>query len=193
MLLDDNVRQFREQAFGPREALFADLADGQSPNVLFITCADSRIDPSLITQTEPGSIFVCRNAGNIVPAWTDRVDGMIASVEYAVAVLGVAHVVVCGHSGCGAMGALVDPPPPDALPAVQRWLPAAGVTPEPGETVDQLIDRNALAQLANLRTHPSVAEAVERGSLELHAWVYDIGAGTVHSLGDDGTRSEVGV
>lgn len=184
MPLEDGVRRFRTEGHVARADLFATLAGGQSPEVLFITCADSRIDPALITQTDPGSLFVCRNAGNIVPAWNDRADGMIASVEYAVAVLGVSHAVVCGHAACGAMGALLDPPPADAVPAVHRWLPEAGVTPEAGETVDQLIARNARTQLGHLRTHPSVATAEGDGSLTLHAWVYDIGSGEIHDVTD---------
>ena len=99
--------QFKSSSFEDRKELFAELANGQSPEVLFITCADSRIDPNLVTQTEPGDLFIIRNAGNIVPPHT-RVAGCVtASIEYAVAVLGIKHIVVCGHSDCGAMkGAL---------------------------------------------------------------------------------------
>ena len=101
------LAQFKSSSFEERKALFAELANGQSPEVLFITCADSRIDPNLITQTEPGDLFVIRNAGNIVPPHTRDADGVTASIEYAVAVLGIKQVVVCGHSDCGAMkGAL---------------------------------------------------------------------------------------
>lgn len=190
--LVDGVARFRTEAHPARAELFAELATGQSPEVLFITCADSRIDPALITQTEPGSLFVCRNAGNIVPAWSDRADGMIASVEYAVAVLGVRHAVVCGHSACGAMGALLDPPPADAVPAVHRWLPLAGIAPTDGETADELIARNARTQLDNLRTHPSVADAEADGRLHLHAWVYDIGSGSVLDVTDANSPNEIG-
>lgn len=192
MQLAEGVQRFRDKAFEQRREAFAELANGQAPDVLFITCADSRVDPSLITQTEPGSLFVCRNAGNIVPAYGERSDGLVASVEYAVSVLGVSHAVVCGHSGCGAMGALLDPPPADALPSVQRWLAEARVIPDEDETIDQLIARNTVAQLANLRTHPSVDQALRAGSLELHAWVYDIGSGAVRSIAEDGTSTEVG-
>ena len=184
MPLSHGVRRFRTEAHPARAELFADLAGGQQPEVLFVTCADSRIDPALITSTDPGSLFVCRNAGNVMPAWSDRVDGMVASVEYAVAVLGVAHVVVCGHSSYGAMGALVDPPPSGALPAVERWLPAAGVAHDGAESIDDLIARNARQQLEHLRTHPSVADRIAAGELELHAWVYDIGSGDVHDVTD---------
>lgn len=192
MPLSDGVRRFRTDAHRQRSALFAELATGQQPEVLFITCADSRIDPALITQTDPGSLFVCRNAGNIVPAWNDRADGMVASVEYAVAVLGVSHAVVCGHSACGAMGALIDPPPADAVPAVHRWLPEAGVTHDGTESIDDLIARNARQQLDHLRTHESVAAALDEGTLELHAWVYDIGAGEVHDVTDPDDVTLVG-
>lgn len=192
MVLDGGVRRFRNEAYAPRKDLFATLAQGQAPEVLFITCADSRIDPSLITQTEPGSLFVCRNAGNIVPVWSDQAEGTVASIEFALTELAVSHAIVCGHSNCGAMRALLDPPASDAVPAVHRWLGAAGITPDDGETIDHLIARNTLVQLDNLRTHPSVAAAVAAGTLELHAWVYDIGAGTVHDVEVDGTLTPVG-
>jgi len=192
MVLTDGVGRFQTEAFPSRRELFADLAGGQSPEVLFVTCADSRIDPALITQTEPGSLFVCRNAGNIVPAWSDRPDGMVASIEFAVTVLGVSHAVVCGHSACGAMGALLDPPPVDLVPAVHRWLGVSGISPLEGETSEALIARNTRVQLDNMLTHPSVAKAVEAGKLELHAWVYDISSGGVDAVGEDGSLSAVG-
>lgn len=192
MDLHEGVRRFRNE-IQPRNAqLFAELADGQQPSVLFITCADSRIDPALITQTDPGSLFVCRNAGNIVPAWNDRPDGMMASVEFAVDVLGVSQAIVCGHSNCGAMAALLDPPAPATLPAVSRWLPEAGLTTRDGEALGDLIARNARTQLEHLRTHPSVDAGVLAGTLHLHAWVYDIGSGEIHDVTDPGAVTLVG-
>lgn len=192
MKLAEGVRRFRTEAHPRHAELFAQLAGGQDPDVLFITCSDSRVDPSLITQTDPGSLFVCRNAGNIVPAWSDRPDGMAASVEYAVSVLDVAHAVVCGHSGCGAMRALLEPPPSEAVPAVHRWLREAGITPNDEEAVDDVIARNARTQLDHLRTHPAVDTAVASGRLQLHAWVYDIGSGAVHDVTDDNDVKLVG-
>lgn len=192
MPLVEGVRKFRAHAHPERADLFAQLENQQRPDVLFITCADSRVDPSLITQTEPGTLFVCRNAGNIVPRWADRPDGMLASVEFAVSVLEVSHAIVCGHSNCGAMGAHADPPVAADLPAVLRWLSEAGITAGEGEPLDDLIARNARTQLENLRTHPSVARAIAMGALELHAWVYDIGSGSIHDVTDDDDVTLIG-
>ena len=101
------VLDFQKYAFPERQALFNSLADTQNPEVLFITCSDSRIDPNLVTQTHPGDLFICRNAGNVVPPHSTSTGSMTASIEYAVAVLGVKHIIICGHTNCGAMkGAL---------------------------------------------------------------------------------------
>ena len=113
------VVKFQKEAFPERKDLFEGLAGGQSPETLFITCSDSRISPNLVTQTEPGEIFVIRNAGNIVAPHTKQTDGGSATIEYAVAALKVQHIVVCGHMGCGAMAAAVDPSGLDALPPRQ--------------------------------------------------------------------------
>ena len=114
--------QFKESGFKERKDLFAKLSNSQSPEVLFITCSDSRIDPNLITQTEPGDLFVIRNAGNIVPPHTVESDGIVASIEFAVVALGVKHIVVCGHSNCGAMKGALNTSGLTALPKVKGWL-----------------------------------------------------------------------
>ena len=116
------IVRFQQSAFEARKSLFAELANGQSPDVLFITCADSRIDPNLVTQTEPGELFIIRNAGNIVPPHQYEAGGVTATIEYAVAVLGVSHIVVCGHTDCGAMKAALNPASTQGLPHVTRWL-----------------------------------------------------------------------
>lgn len=193
----EGVARFTQTVYGESQELFERLATGQSPDVLMITCSDSRIDPSLITQTEPGSLFIVRNAGNLVPTFGSDAGGEAASIEYAVAALKVSHVVVCGHDGCGAMGALLDPPPAGALPAVSRWLELAADTRAvvdalaPADTADAAtrarhsVEQNVLLQLEHLRTHPSVAAALvgKEGApkLSLHAWVYDIGFGVVRA------------
>lgn len=185
--LEPGVGRFQAGPFAEHRDLFAELATGQSPSVMFITCADSRIDPSLITQTLPGDLFICRNAGNIVPPYTtDHPDGMIASIEYAVTALGVSHIVVCGHSSCGAMGALLSPPEPGLLPAVETWLTLATAASGFSGSLEELIEANAAEQLKNLRTHPAVDKAVSSGALTLHAWVYDIGSGGIRAQGPDG-------
>ena len=102
-------------------ARFAALAGGQDPDTLFVACSDSRVDPSLITQTQPGEIFVLRNAGNVItPYGTD--GGVDSAVEYAVAALDVKRIVVMGHSGCGAVGGALNPDSLGALPAVREWV-----------------------------------------------------------------------
>lgn len=118
----EGVARFQSEIFPKQQAFFQQLADGQEPKALFLTCADSRIDPNLITQTEPGELFVCRNAGNIVPPHSGVTGGVTASVEYAVAVLNVPHVIVCDHTHCGAMHGVMYPKSTKNLPHVTAWL-----------------------------------------------------------------------
>lgn len=183
------VRKFQTEVYPERKELFQRLAHGQKPEALFITCADSRIDPSLITQTEPGELFICRNAGNIVPPHTGQTGGMTASIEYAVAALEVPNVIVCGHTHCGAMGAAANPASLERFPHVKNWLThsqaAVRIVEEnaedlsPEERLQALIEENVLMQLAHLRTHPYVAAALAKNRLQLHAWVYSIEDGEV--------------
>ena len=197
----DGVVQFQREVFPEQQASFARLSQGQSPHTLFIACADSRVVPELITQTEPGELFVCRNIGNIVPAYGEMLGGVSAVVEYAVVALQVDHIVICGHSGCGAMKALAEPQ--DVLrdmPTVASWLrnaaAAHGVvrTLHPhlhGEdAVAALVKQNVLTQLGHLRTHPAVAARLAGGGLTLHGWVYDIASGQVEII-DERTRQTV--
>jgi carbonic anhydrase len=185
----DGVLRFKRLVYPDRAPLFRSLAKGQSPDVLFITCSDSRIDPTLITQSEPGDLFIVRNAGNIVPPWGSGDTGSAAAIEYAVDALHVKHVVVCGHAHCGAMAALFDDQALEPLPAVRSWLQFAEATRRtlrkshadvsPEQRLRIAIEHNALHQLDNLRTHPAVAARVREGTLALHAWVYDIGPGSI--------------
>lgn len=193
--LVDGVRRFMDRVHPSKRALFEGLARGQRPDTLLITCADSRIDPALLTQSAPGELFVLRNAGNIVPAYGSGVGGEAATIEFAVAVLAVKDIVVCGHSGCGAMQALLDPAGSGRLPAIARWLREADVVrriladrhPDlEGEArLAKAVEINVLAQLAFLRTHPSVADHVAAGRGRLHGWVYDIGAGVISAYDPD--------
>lgn len=183
------VIKFQQEEYPKRLELFKKLAHGQSPEALFIGCSDSRVDPNLITQTEPGELFICRNAGNIVPPHTNHTGGMTASIEFAIGALNIGHVIVCGHSQCGAMKGAMAPEGLDALPHVREWLGyarAASLTVKeqhPGlseeEHLDKLIRQNVVLQMAHLRTHPYVASRVHSGKLEIHGWVYDIGDGGV--------------
>ena len=159
---------------------------------------DSRIDPNLLTQTEPGELFVIRNAGNIVPPYSSASGGEAATIEYAVNVLGVRDAVVCGHSHCGAMAGLLDPAAVSTLPAVQTWLVNSATTLErleqlqasPADAAARLtatVEQNVLVQLDHLRSHPSVAAALGRGELNLHGWVYHFETGdvTAYDAGGD--------
>ena len=194
--LIQGLRKFQNEVVPAKRELFERLAQGQRPSTLFVTCADSRVVPDLFTQAEPGELFVIRNAGNIVPPYTRQVGGVTATIEFAVAALGVRHVVVCGHTDCGAMKGLGHPERVEAMPAVAAWLQQAETTRRvvmenhaggtEAETVEILIRENVLAQVTNLQTHPSVASALAGGSLSLYAWVYDIRTGQVDAY--DGSR-----
>ncbi len=197
----DGVVQFQRDVFPEQQADFARLSQGQSPHTLFIACADSRVVPELITQSEPGELFVCRNIGNIVPAYGEMLGGVSAVVEYAVVALRVDHIVVCGHSGCAAMKALAGPQDMlQDMPTVASWLRNAAAarsvirTLHPhlhGEdAVAALVKQNVLTQLGHLRTHPAVAARLAAGGLALHGWVYDIASGQVEVI-DERTQQTV--
>ncbi|MCA8925044.1 MAG: carbonic anhydrase [Planctomycetes bacterium] len=191
--LVQGVHKFQSEVFGSRRELFERLAAAQKPEALFITCSDSRVDPTLVTQSEPGTLFELQNAGNMVPPYGAQLGGSsAATVEYAVSVLKVRDVIVCGHSHCGAMTALLQPREAlDNVPAVQSWLRHAETTRRivqenyahlactPERHVMATVEENVLVQLENLRTHPSVAAALARGELNLHAWVYKFETGEV--------------
>lgn len=192
--LIDGIHRFQSGVFGPQQALFQRLVDGQAPDALFITCSDSRIAPNLITQTNPGELFIVRNAGNLIPPWGSD-SGVAATIEYALECLDVSDVIVCGHTHCGAMAAPVHPEKVDELPAVKRWLKFAEGTRRvlrkhyAGRTDDELLElcaeENVMCQIENLRTHPSVMAKLAQGKLTLHAWVYDIETGAVYAFSDE--------
>ena len=192
--LIEGLLKFQKEAFPQRTDLFKHLATTQHPGTLFISCSDSRVVPELLTQQEPGELFVIRNAGNIVPSYSPHPGGVSATVEYAVAVLGVTDIVICGHSDCGAMTAVAKCTCMDHLPAVAGWLQhseSAKVINESRPHADEaakvssMVRENVIAQLANIQTHPSVRLAQEKGRLNLHGWVYDIGTGSIDALDAD--------
>ncbi|CAG4892353.1 carbonic anhydrase [Paraburkholderia saeva] len=192
----DGFLKFQRDAFPMRSDLFKRLATAQNPKVLFIACSDSRVVPELLTQREPGDLFVIRNAGNIVPSYGPEPGGVSATVEYAVAALGVTDIVICGHSDCGAMTAISTCKCLDHMPAVANWLRhadsakvvnAARTHASEHAKLDSMVRENVIAQLANIQTHPSVALALEQGRLNLHGWVYDIESGSIDAL-DGATR-----
>jgi len=188
--LVEGIHHFQEDIFSSKRRLFEGLAQGQHPEVLFITCSDSRINPNLLTQTDPGELFVLRNAGNIVPPYGASCGGEAAAIEIAVRALGVKDVVVCGHSHCGAMTALLDQRQLDDLPALRSWLVHAEETlgiiedsyrhvTDPARRLTTTVEENVLVQLEHLRTHPTVAAAIECKALTLHGWVYQFETGQV--------------
>ncbi len=183
------IHHFHNNVFSSQRELFERLAEGQHPDALFITCSDSRINPNLITQTEPGELFIIRNAGNIVPPYGAANGGEGATIEFAVVGLGIQHIVVCGHSHCGAMKGLLHLEGLTEMPMMAAWLGHAEATRRiarqkyedlPVEALlNVAIQENVLVQLENLRTHPAVAAALAGGKLKLHAWVYKIESGQV--------------
>jgi carbonic anhydrase len=201
------LRVFQHQVFPGWRSQFEELAKGQAPSTLFITCSDSRIVPELVTQTSPGDMFVLRNAGNLVPIYGEaESSGEAATIEYAVKVLNVREIVVCGHSHCGAMKGLLNPDSTEQLPAVRQWLSHARSTLEEvanlpldgdgSDAADDLLTTavkcNVIVQLAHLRTYPAVAEAEARGNLELHGWFYRFETGDTFEL-DGASRQFVSV
>ena len=186
----DGVLKFQTEVFPNQKALFQKLSSGQRPQALFIGCSDSRVIPELFMQQGPGELFVVRNAGNIVPPHGVAPGGVSASIEYAVAVLGVPDIVDLrsfrlrsddGHSrGREQL---------KALPEVARWLNFANAATQVIEEqhahkneatkLDILVRENVLAQLVNLLTHPAVANAVPSKEVRLHGWVFDIPTATV--------------
>ncbi len=188
------VVRFQSEVYPGKQKLFEDLSQGQSPEALFITCSDSRIETAMITQTEPGELFICRNAGNIVPPHTNHTGGMTASIEFAVAALKVPHIVVCGHTECGAMKGAMNPEGLDQLPHVREWLgyskAAVDIVGELGadlpedEKMAMLLQQNVILQLNHLRTHPTVATQLAKKQLTLHGWVYDIRTGGIVAYDD---------
>ncbi|MCI5045811.1 MAG: carbonic anhydrase [Aquisalinus sp.] len=192
------VVKFQNEVYPQKKDLFERLSQGQAPEAMFIACSDSRVETAMITQTDPGDLFICRTAGNIVPPHSQHTGGVTATVEFAVSVLKVPHIVVCGHTECGAMKGAMHPEQVGELPHVRKWLSytraAVAVVDElcAGQSEDQrmkmLLEQNVVLQMQHLRTHPSVAAALARQALQIHGWVYDIKTGGVTAY-DDASNS----
>jgi carbonic anhydrase len=193
--LVDGIHEFQRGVFSAKRRLFESLKDGQQPLALFIACSDSRVNPNLLTQTEPGELFIMRNAGNIVPPYGAVEGGEAATIEYAISVLGVKDIIICGHSRCGAVSALLDQEKIQHLPAIKSWLSHAEAT---RRIIDEnyshlkgdalltaTIEENVLVQLENLRTHPSVAAAMVGKAIHLYGWVYKFETGEVFDYDSD--------
>lgn len=187
----DGVHAFRNGEYVSRREFFEHLAQKQQkPRALFITCSDSRVDPNLITQTEPGDLFLIRNAGNIVPPYGAAAGGEQATIEYSIAVLGIKNIIVCGHSQCGAMRAMLDADGLGELPSVRGWFAHAESTRRivrekymnllVGESLAiAATEENVLVQMNHVSTHPYVASRMAQGQLHIFGWYYDIGTGQI--------------
>jgi carbonic anhydrase len=194
--LVNGIHEFQRNLFSEKEDLFETLVEGQQPLALFITCSDSRIDPNLLTQTQPGELFILRTAGNIIPPYGAVHGGEAATIEYAISVLNVKDIIICGHSHCGAMSGLLKIDELGDLPAVRAILNHAEATrrivkenythlTDEEKRLTLTVEENVLVQLENLRTHPSVAAATSRKQLKLHGWVYKFETGQVFAFNPD--------
>ncbi|WP_058189770.1 carbonic anhydrase [Terracidiphilus gabretensis] len=196
--LIDGYKKFHAEVFPTCRDQFHLLAEGQSPEYLLITCADSRVVPNLILQAGPGELFLARNAGNVVPVAGNDVDGITATIEYAVQVLKVKYAILCGHSDCGALKAVLYNKNVDDLPKVARWLHHIDAAlefkqperPEEGENAElaAVIRGNVVAQLRNLKADPVVRQAMEAGTLQVFGWYYDILTGTIEQYDEKDRR-----
>ena len=184
----EGLHRFQSQVFTQERGLYEELAKSQSPETLFITCSDSRLSPNQIVQSGPGTLFTLRNAGNIVPAYgAGSIGGEGATIEFAVGHLQVKDIIVCGHSGCGAVSAVLNPALSEKMPLVRRWLghcdAALRAVEEKcghleGEALHTAtVQENVLVQLDHLRTYPEVRARLARGDLTIHGWMFNIGTG----------------
>ncbi|PDV86141.1 carbonic anhydrase [Rhizobium sp. H4] len=185
------ISSFRGAVFPNQSALYRKLArEGQQPQALMISCADSRVMPETITQAGPGDLFVCRNAGNIVPPFSTLNGGVSSAIEYAILALGVSDIVVCGHSDCGAMKGLCHPELLQPMPNVAAWLRHSHAAysivcrayPDDlseSDRVRAVAMENVVVQLDHLKTHPSVAAKLATSEITLHGWFFDIETGEI--------------
>ncbi|MBI1810357.1 MAG: carbonic anhydrase [Nitrospirae bacterium] len=201
------IHKFQGSYFKKGKVFFKRLSKRQEPEVLFITCSDSRIDPNLVTQSKPGEIFIVRNVGNIIPPYDAIKDknSVAAAIEFAVLSLKVKDIIVCGHSNCGAMEALYkDERELTNMPHLKDWLKLADSVrnivlkhyPETSAEIRQRIteEENVLCQLHNIQTYPCVREALDSGALHLHGWNYNIETGKIYAYDTDADMfKEVGL
>lgn len=189
--LEAGIHHFHANYFASNRRLFEKLAEaGQKPEVLFITCSDSRVVPNLITNAGPGELFIVRNVGNIVPAVHRGVlGGVSAAIEYAIEVLDIGHVIVCGHTNCGAIDAILHPERSKHLTHVSRWLGESSEIPRimaeryaslsPEARMTAAVQENVLVQLENLRSFDFLARRLDAGTLKISGWVFKIASGEV--------------
>ncbi len=197
------IHKFQTSHFKREEEFFRRLSTRQTPEVLFITCADSRVDPNLVTQSKPGDLFILRNVGNIVPAYdaiTDK-NSVAAALEFAVLALKVSDIIVCGHSNCGAMKVLMqDENELMDMPHLKEWVCLAkpvkahmekhysNISPDVKARITE--KENVLEQLRNIETYPFIEDMLRLGTIHLHGWYYDIGTGEIQCYNPDTDKFE---
>jgi carbonic anhydrase len=196
--LIEGHEKFLAEVFPRKRDQYHLLAESQAPEWLFITCSDSRIVPDLILGTGPGDLFISRSIGNVVPVSMNDVDGVTATIEYAVDVLKVPYVILCGHSDCGAIKAAINRTGLDKLPKANRWLQhveAAFSHRQPLKSDDgehaelcSVIRGNVVAQLVNLKAQPAVSRAMREGRLQVFGWYYDILSGRIEQFDEEERR-----
>lgn len=186
------IRHFKKHSYQEKQTIFKALSQGQAPDVLFVTCSDSRIDPHLFTHAELGELFVLRNAGNIIAPISSTPSGEAATIEFALVQLNIQDIIICGHSDCGAMKGLLAPDLDKTLPQVDAWLThsrtALNRLQKIAETTQskqpinllQLTQENILLQMEHLKTHPTVKKKMAEGNLRIHGWYYEFETGEVY-------------
>jgi carbonic anhydrase len=199
------IVEFREQHLPRLAERFRELALVQSPDTLMVTCSDSRVVPDLLASTDPGDLFTMRNVGNLIPPATHEGISIgdlseASAIEYAVLVLKVANIVVCGHSECGAMKAVMKGEPRPDTPNLEKWLHHAsaavsrleheGALDATLRSHDQLSQLNVLVQLEHLMSYPLVRAQVAAGALHLSGWWFEIATGNMYSY-EQASRSFV--
>lgn len=191
------LENFKNNYYKQNESTYKELATGQSPETLFITCSDSRICPNHLTSTGPGELFVIRNAGNVIKAFDENlIDQEAATIEYAVEILKVKNIVICGHKSCGAMGGILSPDSLKNFPLLtnalakqfdghRNWIKKTHANHEPAQQVDALVKYNVIKQMNNLMTYPCIKKAVDASSLTINGWIYDFVNGEVETIKGD--------
>lgn len=185
------LHKFQTEVFPIQKDFFEKLVQGQEPEILFITCSDSRINPTLVTSTDPGDLFIVRNAGNIIPPYVVA-SGEAATIEFAINQLKVEHLIICGHSHCGALDAAINLDSFKDQPQLYAWInenisPTLDLVNKSYQDLDAvslgniLLQEHVLQQIENVKTHPAVNNAINCGLLTLHAWIYRFEEGNIYS------------
>lgn len=158
-------------------------SEGQNPFVMYIGCSDSRVIPEKILNLKEGDVFVVRNVANLVPPYGDDHKSVAAAIEFAIHSLKIEQVIVCGHTDCGGMNALLKPAEHQQYPDLLKWVeqskPILDKKFNEENHLTELVKRNVLRQKENLLTYPFIKEAYEMGELEIHSWIYDLEKGNI--------------